>query len=344
MLIKTQVKVRDKSIDSLRGLAIFIMILASSSPVIFAENHAFWLRALSSYAAPIFIFLVGFTLSKNQLEEGGNAKTGHVIVRSILTLLSALVIDFLIKKIAPLSSFEVLYLISFCLLVSLFLRKLSNILLLLVTLFILAISLVFQFNFEYSSTNTYISIEDFKFSDLLLHLDNFIYDGRFPILPWLAFFILGLLGGKVKARFGRLKIIFNLLFLFIFSVSLFYIFHQNKITRDGFIELYYPADLAFQINAISLLLLIWLNISFFKSKLFFPLQVLGKSSFLIYVFHVAFIAYILELIFDLNEKSIVGTLFIFYASIFALAFLIEYIKKSSNWKKLPYLVRFIFGS
>jgi uncharacterized membrane protein len=344
LLIKTKVKVRDKSIDSLRGLAVFIMIFASASPIIFVENHSFWIRALSSFAAPIFIFLVGFTLSKNQAEVAHNVSNKHLVFRSILSLFFAIVIDLFIKNTAPFVGYDILYLISFLLIIAVFLKKSSPTILLISATFILAISFIFQFYFDYSNALTILPKEDFSISEIGLHLENFIHKGRFPIFPWLAFFILGLFGGKIKARFGRLKIIFNLLFLFVFSVSLFYIFHQNKLIREGYVELYYPADLAFQINSISFLLLIWLNISFFKSKLFYPMQILGKVSFLIYAVHLAFISYFLSFIFELNEKSIVGTLFIFYASIFALAFLIEYIKKNSNWKKLPYLVRFIFGS
>jgi len=82
-------KVRDLSIDSLRGLAIFIMIIANSAPYIIPEPHHFLLRLVDSLAAPIFIFLVGFGISKQFLENPNSQNFKKNLKRGLLTILIA---------------------------------------------------------------------------------------------------------------------------------------------------------------------------------------------------------------------------------------------------------------
>ena len=50
---------RDKTIDILRGLAIFTMIAANISPYVLIEPHPFWFRLYGSFAAPLFILISG---------------------------------------------------------------------------------------------------------------------------------------------------------------------------------------------------------------------------------------------------------------------------------------------
>lgn len=334
---------RDKSIDTLRGFAIFIMIFANSAPYLIDAPHPFILRAIDSYAAPIFIALAGFGVSYLQDEIKPTHFNSKHLLRGILILIVASLKDIFTFGMLPFVGFDVLYLIGFSLILSSFFGKLNSNFLMISALIIVLFSIVFQTYLPYQEQIELISLEDATPFDLLTHFDAFLSFGWFPIFPWLAVFILGYLGGKTKPRFGRLKPILSIIFLIIFSASLFYIYHQNKITRYGYSELFYPADLPFVINMTSLLLILWINRTFFKANIFFLFKILGKSSLFIYILHSLFISNFLLTIFDLSNKNSFVTYFIFYLIIYLICYLLEYIKKSTPWKKYPYLIHFIFG-
>jgi uncharacterized membrane protein len=337
-------KKRDKSIDVLRGIAIFIMIFANATPYILPEPYAFWTRSINSYAAPLFIAIAGFTISFSLKDEIKLNVRTKLIFRGILIILVAILIDIFTWEITPFVGFDVLYLIGFAIILASFLEKFSNTILMIFLLIIVLLSTFTQIYFVYPEQISDIPISDFSFGELFKHADSFLISGWFPIFPWLAVFILGYLGGRVKARFGRLKHIFTMIFLLIFSSSLFYIYHQEKIVRDGYSELFYPADFAFLVHISALLLLIWLNFSFFKSKIFILFTVLGRSSLFIYILHTFIISKLIILFYDLTENDTLITYFILYSMIYAVSFLLYYIKKISSWKKAPYIVRFLFGS
>src|SRR5260221_14240779 len=50
---------RDRTIDTLPGLAIFIMTAANTAAAVLAEPHPFWLPACGSFATPVFVVLSG---------------------------------------------------------------------------------------------------------------------------------------------------------------------------------------------------------------------------------------------------------------------------------------------
>jgi uncharacterized membrane protein len=335
---------RDKSLDVLRGIAIFIMIFANAAPFIVAEPHPFWIRSIDSYAAPIFIALAGFGISFATREQIKSNFKPKILIRGVLIILVAVLIDIFTWNISPFVGYDVLYVIGFSVVLSSFFDKISSLILLISAILILLLAVFFQVYLAYPEQISDIPLTAFSFSTFSQHFDSFIFAGWFPIFPWLAIFILGYLGGRAKARFGRLKYIFTLIFLLVYSSSLFYIYHQDKTIRDGFSELFYPADFAFSLHMIALLLLIWINFSFFKSKVFYLFSVLGRNSLFIYMFHTFIISKLIVLIYELTEESSLSTYFIFYCAIYAVSFLLLYIKKTSKWKKAPYIFRFIFGS
>ena len=103
------------SIDLLRTISIIIMIIANSSPYILVSPHSIWLRLISSLAAPLFIFLSGYSffVSFNQ-----NKNFYHKFSQALYILISAVFVDVFIWQIMPFQTFDVLYLISFALLIN----------------------------------------------------------------------------------------------------------------------------------------------------------------------------------------------------------------------------------
>jgi fucose 4-O-acetylase-like acetyltransferase len=70
---------RNSNIDFARGLAILIMILANSAPYLLnISDVPFYLRFIFSAAAPIFIFLSGYSLN---LSFQNNKSLTKIIIR-----------------------------------------------------------------------------------------------------------------------------------------------------------------------------------------------------------------------------------------------------------------------
>jgi uncharacterized membrane protein len=104
-----EMQVRNKTIDSFRGMAIIIMIAANSWPYIYPyDNCPFLLRVLFSTAAPIFIFLSGYVYQFQNSLKGKRP----LYKRPLQILLLAVLIDSLVWKIVPFVTFDVLYLIA----------------------------------------------------------------------------------------------------------------------------------------------------------------------------------------------------------------------------------------
>ena len=135
--------IRIQHIDVLRAIAILLMFYAHLVPhyVDIGEEVHFFERLLSSLAAPIFLFLVGYNFSPS-------ISLKKQMKRVIVILIYACLIDMFIWGIYPFYSFDVLYTIGLSLV---FLQLISRgtiafkIALLLILLVIML--LIWKFNF-----------------------------------------------------------------------------------------------------------------------------------------------------------------------------------------------------
>jgi hypothetical protein len=83
------------------------MVPANMAAFTYAEPHIFSFRSFSSFAAAIFIALVGIMInSVNQTNKYG---WGHHLMRGTLLLVTATVLDMLVWKLLP--SYGVLYIL-----------------------------------------------------------------------------------------------------------------------------------------------------------------------------------------------------------------------------------------
>ena len=90
-------------IDVVRGLAIFIMLLANAAPYLLEEPYPFWFRLMSSLAAPVFVSLTGFMLGK----RSDSLTFRKTLLRGLLILTTAVAIDILIWDTLPFATFDV---------------------------------------------------------------------------------------------------------------------------------------------------------------------------------------------------------------------------------------------
>ena len=329
--------------DAIRGLALFIMVFANCVPYLFQLPHAFAIRAIDSTAAPVFVALAGYGISRML---PGNAPAVHwkLLKRGLLTLLVAALMDALIWLIMPFTGYDVLYVLAFSIILVAFISKLPDFWLLALILVIITLSYYFQSKGYYRGELNDFPLELKNWREIYRNFDAGLIHGWFPLLPWLAIFLFGYLGGKKTIRFGRYKLIVSMALVLLCSLSLIIMYHDNKLVRSGYSELFYPADLTFLVFALALTALVWINRTFFNHKLFLPFRVLGRSSLFVYILHAALISFSLKMIFGMTGKNAILSLLILYALVYAGAVLLWYIKRHSSWKKMPYVMRFLFGS
>ncbi|MGV3630614.1 MAG: heparan-alpha-glucosaminide N-acetyltransferase domain-containing protein [Bacteroidota bacterium] len=331
-------------LDAIRGIALFIMVFANCVPYLPELPGSFAIRAVDSLAAPVFIALAGYGISR--MNKGGNTSwlETKLILRALLTLAAAALMDMLIWGIMPFTGYDVLYLIGFGVLLAAFMSRFPNFWLVALILAVICISFYFQSKGYYQRELNDYPLEAKFWQEIPRSWGSWLIYGWFPVFPWLAVFFFGYLGGKNTIRFGRYKLIVSICLVLAISFALIILYHDDKLIRSGYSELFYPADLAFLVFALGLTALVWINRTFFNHKAFRVFRVLGRSSLFVYILHAVLISFALKFFYALTEENTILTLLLVYACIYALSFLLLYIKRVSAWKKTPYLVRFLFGS
>lgn len=266
--------IRIQHIDVLRAIAILLMFYAHLVPhyVDIGEEVHFFERLLSSLAAPIFLFLVGYNFSPS-------ISLKKQMKRVIVILIYACLIDMFIWGIYPFYSFDVLYTIGLSLV---FLQLISRgtiafkIALLLILLVIML--LIWKFNFyELSLDEPYLG-ESYNAFNVLF---NLVINGWFPLLPWLIFPLLGYLAKDINFNHKIVGVSGGITFLI-----MLYLF-QNTVfgTRPFAVEIFYPAGLVYLLISISWLAILWSTKGFFDNSVFKFLNPLGKGSFFLYGLH-----------------------------------------------------------
>jgi uncharacterized membrane protein len=269
-------KMRDETIDRLRGLSILIMFYAHLIPHYSDAGTKlfFFERVLSSIAAPVFLFLVGFNFNPSQ-------SFIKLSKRILIILLFAALIDLLIWNIYPFYSFDVLYLIGFSLGFLFVFNYLHKIWKWLIFIILLISPLIINVYFMYSNhlDEPYLN-EEFNLSSIPY---NFFINGWFPFFPWMLF---PLLGFEFK-RINMNNWLVNSVVVISLICSIYFLSLVNFQTRTFAIEIFYPAGLIYLFFALSYVLFIWINRGVFEFKPFKFLSVLGKTSFFLYALHLS---------------------------------------------------------
>lgn len=344
---------RYAGIDIFRGVAIFTMLGANSAAESLIPPHHFWFRIFGSFAAPIFIFLAGFMVGIGYQKH----PLSYFIKRGLEVILVGVLIDVLIWRILPGTTFDVLYLTGLGIPVAAFTLKLKTPLRIVLCLLFFALGPIFQHFFFYETSVHEFSLDgDLSLYELMsyfrwdhtLHwwIKSWLFDGWFPVFPWMGFVILGTLvfthGSSVIKNAG----IFIPLGIILFVGGLTWLYFNRPLEeREGYSELFYPPGLAYLCAALGA---ITIGVSFLKYlKPTFGLQLLrylGSCSLFIYIFHSAIILFVLD---EYFTALTAGDYFLMYA-IFAVVMIacawgLFELKKKAGWKKVPKFLRFIFG-
>lgn len=295
MTITKTLHERDKTIDILRGLAIFTMIAANMIPGLLRDTPSFLFRLYGSFAAPIFIFLSGMMVSFTVTK--GNHSAPYFIKRTIILLLTGAVIDLFITGIYPFITFDVLYLIGASTLLTFLFKKLkiSSQYILVVIIFALTPLLQGIIGYHEIPVEIHLPLIGENISiPIMTILRQWFIDGWFPLFPWLGFAFLGSITSDMRIKykdFSNLLILFIGLLILILGEIIWNINPGQMFIRKGYSELFYPPTYGFILASIGIIIILFYIIDLKSSlSIYKPFSILGRWSLQIYIIHLFIIS------------------------------------------------------
>ncbi len=335
---------RHSGIDSMRTLAILIMLVANTLPYSESAVPPDWLRLLCSLAAPLFIFLSGYSVHLSKVRLGWAA-----YIPAIAVLLAAIFVDVVAWRIVPLLEFDVLYLISVGLFVNTTLRNsprataAMTVMLLLLAPFTAA---QFPFRFEMDELPLFTSSANISSWLSMNPLLRFLLDGWFPLLPWLAFALLGSAFAHYKERIlvYRKSILTAGIVGFV-CLAAIQLNGSLPPMRDGYVEIFYPLGYTHVLFSICWIgaLSLWL-IPQSGFSLSGRLSVLGRKSQLVYITHAFYLGWLIERMYQPNTiPELTFAIALLLAVVLVVSSLSEQPRILSITSRLPLLLKRVLG-
>jgi uncharacterized membrane protein len=292
-------------IDALRGLAIMLMIPANYAAYL-AGPHALEFRVGSSFAAPIFVMvsagLAVLTADRHDFR--------YALQRGGAIVLIAMGVDVLVWRILPWTSFDILYLIGAALPLAYLLRHAPALRLIALAAAIFLISGLLRDLVGYHADVLQVMLAEPELPSASRVLKSWLLDGWFPMLPWLAFPMLGLayfrmlfqhsgsVGTAVHALAGcAVALVGILLLLLPVDASRFANVANGGVLaiRHGYSEVFYPATPAFAAAAVGVAMMATAVLNGLGTgPLVAGLAFFGRYSMLVYVLHLLIGRYAIE--------------------------------------------------
>lgn len=289
------------SIDALRGLAVLLMIeqhlgmwLWSKHAQLFKHPFMLCFNGLGGFAAPAFITLAGLGCS---LAGYRHTKTDQrLIVRGLVLVFFGYLLNIMTPSWFSPGSWYVLHMIGFALMLSPFLKRLPSSVLILIFIIILITTVSIQ---DFLATP--LKISNFRMSNVNLPGGVFrlaLVEGHFPVFPWLAFFITGILTGRWLIHKNMRNIFYMAMMVLSIGLSLtacnafgFKFAVQGPLLRAcKILPRIYPALLPISLLLIALVLLSIIMFTMIESKgkisSINPLVCLGRTSLSLLIIHV----------------------------------------------------------
>ncbi len=341
-------KSRIPFIDSLRGLAVIFMIqqhLLSwlwgkkwiSYAITFPDHPVMLsMNFMGNFAAPLFLLLAGagVTILNN---KPGISKS-EFIKRGIFILLCGYALNILSPHWFMPGSWYVLHTIGISIIISPLLMRLKTVYLILISLFIIIIPAFIQ-----TRLNTPLMAGDTFMNDLSRSggiLRIIFAEGHFPIFPWSAFFIAGIISHRWLSEKNKNYILYASVSTFTSGFMLKWIYNYGYFFATGgrffrvfvFTPYIYPAHPSFIFILLGTALIFFYIFTFIKHETS-PIRitaVIGRLSLTWFFLHVILFNEILRFCGIHQNISATGTLLIIAAFIFIITLL------SMKWKKAEY--------
>lgn len=282
---------RFREIDSLRGLAVLLMVMVHAAATWNPHNSAqstwiaYLVAGLGGLAAPLFVTIFGWGLVRSKSTTNGN-----IIKATILLLLQLLVNLFsphLFDPLTPgiLSLFALLILIK-----PLIVNMANNNISFLV--FSVSIFLIYGLSsFIYNIQGTSDWDSRVSTNNLTILVSHLFLTGTYPLFPWITFAVVGAFlgssiteGGKTLPR-NNTTLLLIIIGMSYCLVSLILANEEGSVwahpTKGAYLN-FFPANIGFMIGSMTGVLIFWLIIQELQISLF---EYCGRLSLTIYVLH-----------------------------------------------------------
>lgn len=280
-------------VDTLRGLAIILMVPANLAPYL-SEPHSMWFRILGSFAAPTFIMLSAGMI----ILRGEKHSLSYYLKRGGIVVGVGVLLDTLLWNIFPFTSFDVLYPIGLAMPLLYLLRKLESRELLYISIILILGTYVLQAIFGYHAEALEVYFDDMWLPSAARILQSWFIDGWFPIFPWLGYAFIGALffrtlfaeGIGISHHFVTLGIVLTIVgFALLFApIPFVRNIADGSIleTRGGYSEIFYPPTFAYIFTSIGIVVL---SSTLLRRMRFNPthsvLGFFGRHSMMVYILH-----------------------------------------------------------
>ena len=208
---------RSTSIDALRGFAVVLMIQQHlgvwltrlGGPRSFVSGPLISLNFLGGFAAPLFVTLAGWGLARlTRTDPTRPDTTSTALVRRGLVLYGfGVLLNCLTPHWFTPSSFYVLHLLGVTLVLGPLVRRLSPSVAIGSAPLVVLLAVLLQWHFRVGAILPNDKLNDTSVPGGALGLA--LYTGHFPVLPWLAFALVGYAAGTWLAA-GRVRAAFTL--------------------------------------------------------------------------------------------------------------------------------------
>lgn len=287
---------RDITVDILRGIAIFTMIAANMGAYVLPQEHPMWFRFYGSFAAPLFIFLAGMMVVKAIIVKGYDMQ--FFLLRGYLIVTTGVLIDLLVWKIYPFTTYDVLYVIGLSMPLVYLFNKINISLKWIIIISILLITHILQNIYGYSDYPIEIDFEGNFTAEPENQtgiLNHWLIDGWFPVFPWICFALLGGLFAKVRDKettFVNIKYLITGVTLVLVGIIIMNFYPGEMLVREGYSEIFYPVTPGYVLLSLGIIVLLFYLVDFKNNILIYWLfKIMGRSSLLLYILHLVIIQY-----------------------------------------------------
>ena len=199
---------RVASLDALRGVAVLLMITQHVAFWITAEPGSSWViqvtGALGGLAAPLFVTLSG--IGAVLLSERHPNADRLFFVRGLLIMVFGYLMNVLTPHWFTLGSWYVLHMIGAALIMAPLLRRVPDFAMILMAAAVMVATGLLQsyLNMPFRLFNDHMAAQ-VQLGGVLRYA---LVEGFFPIFPWIAFFMAGILAGRwlISARMDKLLV------------------------------------------------------------------------------------------------------------------------------------------
>ena len=282
---------RFREIDSLRGLAVLLMVMVHAAATWNPHNAAqstwiaYLVAGLGGLAAPLFVTIFGWGLVRSKSTTNGN-----IIKATILLLLQLLVNLFSPHLFDPLTP-GILSLFALLILIKPLIVNMANnnISFLVFSISIFLIYTLSSFIYNIQGTSDWDS--RVSTNNLTILVSHLFLTGTYPLFPWITFAVVGAFlgssiteGGKTLPR-NNTTLLLIIIGMSYCLVSLILANEEGSVwahpTKGAYLN-FFPANIGFMIGSMTGVLIFWLIIQELQISLF---EYCGRLSLTIYVLH-----------------------------------------------------------